>query len=166
MTLTVKAPGTKSLKPECDVPLTNSTCAATKWRFGGDDLTAIVLYKLGLVPAAVEVKEEEVGGTGAGAGAATVQRKREKCPMVWVPPPPSPPPTREGIEPGSAAPAGIALDTDALDEALSLSRGGNEDAPKVWLGGLCLARHAPHSPHSPYSPHHHIHCMLNPRFFE
>lgn len=88
-----------------------------KFRFNGEALkdATWVLYSIGLQP----VAEGERAG---------------KLHLDWAPPPP------KSAEDPFAEP--IALDTDALEEALSLSRGGArggaEEAPKIWLSSATL----------------------------
>ena len=88
-----------------------------KFRFNGEALkdATWVLYSIGLQP----VAEGERAG---------------KLHLDWAPPPP------KSAEDPFAEP--IALDTDALEEALSLSRGrargGAEETPKIWLSSATL----------------------------
>ena len=89
-----------------------------KFRFNGEALkdATWVLYSIGLQP----VAEGERAG---------------KLHLDWAPPP-----IRSSAEDPFAEP--IALDTDALEEALSLSRGrargGAEETPKIWLSSATL----------------------------
>ena len=94
----------------------DSPLALPKWRFGAGDETAKgvpdVMYALGLLPSDAT----------------------EKRPLSWAPPP-SP---HEGAGTESES---IALDTDALDEALSLAREGVDgvgERRKVWLSSATL----------------------------
>ena len=89
-----------------------------KFRFNGEALkdATSVLYSIGLQP----VSEGERAG---------------KLHLDWAPPP-----IHSSAEDPFAEP--IALDTDALEEALSLTRGrargGAEETPKIWLSSATL----------------------------